>query len=379
MLFDYVTYIVIWWALIGAVLILYAWTSGCDLGIGTLLPFIGRNNNERRVLINIVGPTWDGNQVWLIFGGGAIFAIWPAVYAMIFSGFYVAMLLVLWSLFLRPVGFEYRAKIHNATWQTTWDWALFIGSTVPAIVIGVAFGNLLLGVPMHFASDFRGTYDGSFWELLNPFALLTGIISLSMLVTHGANLLTTRTDTVIRSRCFNASRIFSLIYIVCFALAGIWIAAGLMGYQLIHLPAHPQAQFFQTVVHKIPGALLNNYHRFSWMLIAPILGFAGAILSFTMTFTKKGGIALLGSLTMIAGTILTFGFSLFPFVVPSSTHANQSLTIWNASTTQYSLAALFWVALFILPLIIFYTQWVYRKMWRTITLDNIAQQNHELY
>ena len=320
MLFDYITYKIIWWALIGFVLMLYAWTSGFDLGIGTLLPFIGRNNTERRVLINVIGPTWDGNQVWLIFGGGAILAVWPAVYAMAFSSFYVAMLLILWSLFLRPVGFEYRAKIHNAGWKATWDWALFIGSTIPAIVIGIAFGNLLLGIPIHFNSDYRGFYDGSFWELLNPFALLIGIISLSMLVTHGANLLCMRTTGILRRRCFIASRIFSIIYIVCFAIAGICIASGLIGYQLGYLPKSPQAQFFDTVVHRVPGALLHNYHDHTWMIIAPILGFFGAFISLIMAFMQKARLAFIGSILMIAGTILTFGFSMFPFIIPSSIH-----------------------------------------------------------
>jgi cytochrome d ubiquinol oxidase subunit II len=379
MLFEFTTYQVIWWALVGAVLILYAWTSGFDLGIGSLLPFIAHKNDERRVLINVIGPTWDGNQVWLIFGGGAIFAVWPAVYSTIFSGFYVAMLLVLWTLFLRPLGFEYRAKIHNATWQSTWDWALFIGSVVPAIVIGVAFGNLMRGVPIHFDATYRSFYDGSFWQLLNPFSILCGLVSLSMLVTHGANLLLMRTDEVIFQRCLVASRLFSLVFIICFAVAGIWIASGLMGYQLIHLPAHPQAELFHTVVHKVPAGLLHNYTIYPWMIIAPVLGFTGALLSLFATMINKTVVAFIGSMIMIAGTILTFGFSMFPFIAPSITHPNVSLTLWNASTTQYSLAALFWVALFILPTIGLYTLWVYAKMWGIISTKIIKQRDHELY
>jgi len=375
MLFDYVTYQVIWWALIGAVLILYGWTSGFDLGIGALLPFLARTNTERRVLINVIGPTWDGNQVWLIFAGGALFAVWPAVYAITFSGFYVALLLALWTLFLRPVGFEYRAKIHNRTWQSTWDWALFIGSVVPPIIIGVAFGNLLEGVPIHFNTNFRGFYDGSFWGLLNPFAVLAGIVALSMFITHGANILAMRTDAVIQRRCRLAARFASILYIISFAACGIWVATAMPGYVLVHLPAQPQAQLWQTVVHKVPGALLHNYGRYPWMLIAPVLGLAGALLA----LVKCSRLATVGSMSMIAGAILTFGFSLFPFIVPSSTHPNQSLTVWNAASSIYSLAALFWVAIIFLPLILFYTQWVYRKMWHTVTTDTIEKQTHELY
>lgn len=379
MLFSLTTYQVIWWILIGFVLILYAWTSGFDLGIGVLLPFIARDNNERRVLINVIGPTWDGNQVWLIFGGGIIFAIYPPVYAMLFSGFYIAMLLVLWTLFLRPVGFEYRAKIHHVTWQTAWDWALFIGSAVPAIVMGVALGNLLLGVPMHFNSDYRGIYEGNFWQLLNPFSLLIGVISLVMLVTHGANLLALRTSEIIQQRCFVASRIFSSLFIFSFATAGLLVAFKLTGYQLIYSPREPQAQLFDTIVHQVPKGLLLNYYHYPWTLAAPIVALAGAIINLVMAFKNKAGIAFMGSLLMVAGAILTFGFSMFPFIVPSITHPNQSLTVWNATTGKSSLVGLFWVAIIMLPLIIFYTQWVYRKMWRTITPENIKQQQHELY
>lgn len=379
MLFEFTTYQVIWWALVGAVLILYGWTSGFDLGIGSLLPFIAKNNEQRRVLINVIGPTWDGNQVWLIFGGGAIFAVWPAVYSTVFSGFYVALLLVLWTLFLRPVGFEYRAKINNAKWQSTWDWALFIGSAVPAIVIGVAFGNLMRGIPIHFDADYRSFYDGTFWQLLNPFSLLCGFVSFSMLVTHGANLLTLRTDDVIKQRCATASRYFSVIFIICFAAAGIWIASGYMGYSLDFLPKHPQADLFKTIVHKVPAGLLANYGKHHWMLIAPVLGFIGALLSFFASFAKKAVTSFIGSMIMITGTILTFGFSMFPFVAPSITHPNQSLTLWNASTGYYSLAALLWVAIIMLPTIGFYTLWVYAKMWGIISTKTIQQHNHELY
>ena len=379
MLFSYVTYEVIWWALIGTVLILYAWTAGFDMGIGSLLPFIARTNTERRVLINVIGPTWDGNQVWLIFGGGAIFAVWPVVYATVFSGFYIAMLLVLWTLFLRPVGFEYRAKIKNTHWQSTWDWCLFVGSTVPAIVIGVAFGNLLQGIPMHFTDDFRPFYDGTFWQLLNPFAVLVGIVSWSLFITHGANLLLLRTDGIIYQRCQVASRLGSTVFLLSFIGAGIWIAGGLLGYQLIYSPVDPQAQFFQAIVKTVPAGLLQNYTLHHWMVLAPLFGIFGALMVFAATFIRRTPLPFIGSMLMAVGAILTFGFSLFPFIVPSSTMPNQSLTVWNAASGIYSLAALFWVALFVLPTIGFYTLWVYRKMWSTITTDTIDSRSKELY
>ena len=167
---DYATLKFIWWLLVGVLLVGFAIMDGHDMGVGTLLPFVGKDDVERRVVINTVGPHWDGNQVWFITGGGAIFAAWPLVYATAFSGFYWAMLIVLWALFFRPVGFDYRSKINNATWRKTWDWGLFVGGAVPPLIFGVAFGNLLLGVPFQFDDHLVSTYTGSFWALLNPFA-----------------------------------------------------------------------------------------------------------------------------------------------------------------------------------------------------------------
>src|SRR5579863_5185627 len=158
----------IWWALLGVLLIGFAIMDGFDLGAAILLPFVGRTDAERRVAINTVGPVWEGNQVWLILGGGAIFAAWPPLYAVAFSGFYLAMFLVLCALILRPAGFKYRSKVSNPAWRRVWDWALFVGGLVPALIFGVAFGNVLRGVPFRFDDTLRMTYEGTLFGLLNP-------------------------------------------------------------------------------------------------------------------------------------------------------------------------------------------------------------------
>src|SRR5512135_3003827 len=189
MIFYYETLKLIWWLFVGVLLVGFAVTDGFDLGVGALLPFLGKNDEERRVIINSVGATWDGNQVWFITAGGAVFAAWPIVYATAFSGFYIALMLTLFALFFRPVGFDYRSKLADPRWRSAWDWGLFVGGAVPALVFGVAFGNLLVGVPFHFDADQRAYYTGSFLGLLNPFALLAGVVSLSMLAMHGAILL----------------------------------------------------------------------------------------------------------------------------------------------------------------------------------------------
>ena len=201
MILDYETLKVIWWLFVGVLLIGFAVTGGFDMGVGALLPFVGRNDDERRVAINTIGATWDGNQVWLITAGGAIFAAWPLVYAAAFSGFYVALILTLFALILRPVGFEFRSKIADPRWRATWDWGLFVGGAVPAIVFGVAFGNLLQGVPFQYDDTMRVSYSGGFFGLLNPFGLIAGVLSLAMLVMHGGTYLQLRTDGEILARC----------------------------------------------------------------------------------------------------------------------------------------------------------------------------------
>ena len=198
-MFDYATLKFIWWLLLGVLLIGFAIMDGFDLGVGMLLPFIAKDDTERRVVINTVGPVWEGNQVWLILGGGAIFAAWPALYAASFSGFYLAMLLVLAALILRPVGFKFRSKMPSARWRGNWDWAIFVGGAVPSLVFGVAMGNLLKGVPYRFDSELRAAYAFGLFDLLNPFALLCGLVSVAMLMTQGALFLAVKTESPCRS------------------------------------------------------------------------------------------------------------------------------------------------------------------------------------
>lgn len=182
---DYETLRLIWWLLIGIILVAFMVTDGFDMGVGCLLPLIARNDDERRVLINRVGAHWEGNQVWLILAGGALFAAWPRVYAAAFSGFYVAMILVLCALFFRPLAFDYRGKIASARWRAMWDTGLVIGSLVPPVIFGVAFGNLFPGCLWCSRHNYMCT-PGSFWELLSPFALLCGALSLMLVIMQGA-------------------------------------------------------------------------------------------------------------------------------------------------------------------------------------------------
>jgi len=380
MIFDYETLKVIWWLFVGILLIGFAVSDGFDMGVGTLLPILGKDDDERRIIINSVGATWEGNQVWFITAGGALFAAWPLVYAAAFSGFYIALLLVLFALFFRPVGFDYRSKLPNPRWRSAWDWGLFVGGTVPALVFGVAFGNLLLGVPFHYDDTMRVFYTGSFWQLLNPFALLSGVVSLSMLVMHGAVYLQMRTEGTIYKRAVLAAQIAAVIMLAGFAVAGVWVAYGIEGYRIISMPpANDVIVPAAKQVIKESGAWLDNYTTYPWMLFAPLLAFLGATFTVFLSRSGKPGTAFFTSGATITGIILTAGLSMFPFVMPSSSDPDSSLTAWDAVSSHGTLQVMFWVVLVFLPIVLAYTAWVYGILRGKITTQTIRDGNHTLY
>lgn len=380
MIFDYETLKVIWWLFVGVLLIGFAITDGFDLGVGALLPFLGKSDAERRVIINCVGPTWDGNQVWFITAGGAVFAAWPVVYATAFSGFYWALLLVLFALFFRPVGFDYRSKVDDPRWRATWDWGLFAGGLVPALVFGVAFGNLLQGVPFHYDENLRSFYTGSFFGLLNPFALLTGVVSLSMLIMHGAIFLQLKTEGDIQQRAKKAAKLFAIVFIAAFALAGIWLSFGIDGYRVVSMPdPNSTPDIIAKVVEQSAGAWLSNYALYPWMMLAPVLGFAGAVVALILSNKDKPGTAFVFSGITLAGVILTAGFSMFPFIMPSSTSPSSSLLMWDAVSSELTLSWMFWAVVFFLPIILLYTSWVYRIMRGKVTEEHVTQNKHSMY
>ena len=330
----------IWWILVGALLIGFAITDGMDMGVGSLLPFVARSDTERRIAINTVGPHWDGNQVWFITAGGALFAAWPAVYAAAFSGFYMAMLLVLFALFFRPVGFDYRSKVDDSRWRSAWDWGLFLGGAIPALIFGVAFGNLLQGVPFQLDDMLRSHYQGSLLgallPLLNPFALLAGLISLAMLTVHGGVWLQLRADDPVASRARGFVVKLAPFVAVAFALAGVWLWFGIDGYRIVsRTAAHgdlPNPLDKQVV--REAHAWFDIYGRMPVALIAPALGLAGPLVTALLASARRPGLAFVSSALGMAGIIGTAGLSMFPFVMPSSLDPRSSLTIWDACVEQ---------------------------------------------
>ena len=378
-MFDYESLKLIWWLFVGVLLLGFAIMDGHDMGVGTLLPFVGKNDVERRVLINTVGPHWDGNQVWFITAGGAIFAAWPLVYATAFSGFYWAMLAVLWALFFRPVGFDYRSKIEHPTWRKTWDWGLFVGGAVPPLIFGVAFGNLLQGVPFHFNDVLMSTYTGSFWQLLNPFALLAGIVSSAMITAQGATYLMIRTENDIYERSRKAALIFAGLALATFALAGLWVGS-LKGFVLTS-PVDPNAlpNPLDKTVALEDGAWLKNYSLYPWTMAMPALAFAGGLLALLAAYLRKDRTAFVFSSVMVLGIIGTAGVSMFPFVMPSSSDPRSSLTVWDSVSSHLTLSLMFWATVIFLPLIIYYTSWAYKVMSGKVTTAYIQANDKSAY
>jgi len=381
---DYATLKFAWWILVGALLIGFAITDGMDMGVGSLLPFVAKNDTERRIAINTVGPHWDGNQVWLITAGGALFAAWPYVYAAAFSGFYMAMMLTLFALFFRPVGFDYRSKLENPAWRKTWDWGLFAGGAVPALIFGVAFGNLLQGVPFRFDSLLRVHYEGSllgaFLPLLNPFALLAGIISLLMLSAHGGVWLQLRASGAVSERARSLVMALSPILAIAFALAGLWLWFGVDGYRILRAPS-PDAMPnpLAKVVVRDAHAWFGIYAQMKIAMIVPALGLMGPLVTALLARARRPGFAFVTSALSLVGIIGSAGLSMFPFIMPSSIDPSSSLTIWDATSSQLTLTVMLAAVVIFLPIVLAYTIWCYASMWGKVTAEEIEARSHSAY
>lgn len=376
---DYASLKIIWWLLIGLILIVFSIMDGHDMGVATLLPFVAHNDVERRVVINTIAPHWDGNQVWLITGGAGMFAAWPMVYATAFSGFYWAMLLALWALFLRPVGFDYRSKIHHPLWRCIWDWGLFVGGFVPPIIFGVVFGNLLQGVPFYLDDMLLTHYEGSFWELLNPLALLCGVLAAAMYVFHGAVYLNLRCTAELQQRCQRVLKPAAIVVLVAFSVAGLWMIF-LDGYRVVSdiVPNALPNPHAKTVERQAGAWLLNDVHM-PLLFLLPVSVYAAVAGVFWSVKRGRNLLAFACSSLMLAGVIATYGASSFPFMIPSSLKPSSSLTVWDASSSHLTLWVMLLLMLIFMPLVLFYTSWAYRVMSGKVTNDDIRNNEHSLY
>lgn len=377
---DYEMLRMIWWLLMGVLLIGFALTDGFDLGVAALLPWVARSDEERRMVINTIAPTWEGNQVWFILGGGAIFAAWPFVYAVSFSGFYLAMFLVLSALILRPVGFKYRSKRADAAWRSRWDWALFVGGLVPALVFGVAVGNVLAGVPFRLDSDLRSFYEGSLLGLFTPFTLVCGLLSVAMLVLHGAGWLSLKAEAgPVLDRARRWGQGAAVLTVALFAIGGLFVAYSGMGMRVEGVvdgagPSNPHLGASVAAA----GAWLDNYAAHPWMMIAPVLGFAGPVLALLGIRGRRDALVFAGSSAANVGIIATVGLSMFPFILPSSIDPGSSLTVWNASSSHTTLFIMLLVTVVFLPIVLAYTAWAYRVLFGRVTAEQV-RLNPDLY
>lgn len=379
-LIDYDILRLIWWFLLGVLLIGFSIMDGFDLGVGMLLPFVAKTDTERRIAINTIGPVWEGNQVWLILGGGAIFAAWPPLYAVSFSGFYLAMFAILFALILRPVGFKYRSKRESARWRNNWDWALFIGGFVPSLIFGVAVGNVLQGVPFRFNDEMRIFYDGTFFGLLNPYALLCGLLSVAMLGMHGASWLLLKASGEVLERARTYGSIAALLVIILFAAGGFALSLGVDGYAITSGidPSGPSNPLMKTVSVQA-DAWFANYRAHSWLYLAPALGFAGALIALVGMRARMPAATFLASAVSVLGVISTVGVSMFPFILPSSADPKSSLTVWDASSSHQTLFIMLVVAVIFLPIIFLYTGWVYRTLWGRVDEASVNDKNGHAY
>ncbi|MFH1755674.1 MAG: cytochrome d ubiquinol oxidase subunit II [Candidatus Latescibacterota bacterium] len=321
---------IIWFLLFGVLIIGYAILDGFDLGVGVLSLF-GKKGRERRLYLNAIGPVWDGNEVWLLTAGGALFAAFPPVYATVFSGFYLALMLLLAALIFRAVSMEFRSKVDSPRWQSFWDWSFGLGSLVPALLFGVAVGNILRGIPLNAQGDFTGSFIG----LLNPYSLLIGILSLVMFTCHGALYMALKTDGDLRERMLGAAPKLWITWIACYILATIlslfvspWLFEGLL-----------------------PNPLF-------WILFLALLA---SLLFIPIAIRGDKPLAALIASSVAIGTMTGLaGLSLFPYLVPSLSDLSYSLTVANASSTPRTLTTMLVIALLGMPIVIGYTIYIYR-------------------
>jgi len=379
---DYTFLKIVWWMIMGLILIVYASTAGFDAGVTIIMPFL-RNEDDRRIALNTSAPTWDGNLTWLVFAGGGLFVVWPVVYSTAFSGLYLAMLFILLSFYLRPPGYEYRNKIPKPGWRRTWDVALFISGLMPVFLFGVALGNCFVGFPFHFdPRSMRIFYTGSFLQLLNPMGLLIGIMSVIMVIAHGAVFLQRRTEGHLRQLAKKLHTIFTILLLIGFVITGCVLIFYVQGYSLLSSPPHPTLHPLDNVVVRSVGAWVASYQVYPWKLFGPLFAFSGMIVALVASHSKALATAFWASCFSVAGIIGTAGFTLFPFLMPSSTNPNESLTVWNSVANQYALNVMLYIGVFLLIIILGYKIFAYHSIWhkqKTLNVDELRKNEHTFY
>ena len=381
---DYELLRVIWWILLGVLLIGFAVMDGFDMGAGMLLPIVAKTDVERRIIINTFAPVWEGNQVWLILGAGAIFAAWPLVYAVAFSSMYLGMFLAVLGLIIRPVALKFRSKSDSTCWRTHFDYAICMSSLMPALIFGVAVGNALIGIPFHFDDTLRVFFTGGLLELLNPYSLICGLVSLAMMIMQGGIYILLKVNDpglVRRAKAVVYAAI--VVVLALFTLNGVWTLFFVKGYSILQGGIHsgPSNPLLKTVLHPEiieASQWATNYIRYPLSMCAPLLVYVSAVFTLIVVRYQKIGLAFITSSLCIVGLITTIGVTMFPFILPSLTQPDHSLTVWDASSSKGTLGIMLIVTLIFVPIILMYTSWVYRVLRGKVTADSI-DANHSSY
>jgi cytochrome bd ubiquinol oxidase subunit II len=379
-MFEPDTLRLVWWLLIVVLFAGFVVTDGFDLGALILLPWVGKSDDQRRVVLNAIGATWEGNQTWLITAIGATFAAFPPVYAVGFSGTYMVMMLALFALFARPVGFDYRSKLQSRRWRSAWDWALFAGGLVPTVAFGLLVGNLFIGLPFRLDSDFRAAYSGHFTSLFQPFAVLVAIAAVALCAMHGGAYVQGRTEPAFARAIARRTAAAALIFALLFAICGGWLATSLPGLRfdtvtLLQAPAAGSARLAQHVA----GGWTGNFVRCPGLLALPLLAVLGATATALLSRAARWTAAFCSSSLAVLAAISTAGVTLFPVLLASSMDPASSLTLWNASSSPKTLKIMLIVAALFVPLIVLYTGWVYRVLRGPITVEDIQSHGAKLY
>ncbi|MFM5043426.1 cytochrome d ubiquinol oxidase subunit II [Aeromonas caviae] len=373
---DYETLKVIWWGLVLFLLVGFVVMDGFDLGVGMLLPVVGKTDDERRVLLNSVGPVWEGNQVWLIAGAGTLFAAWPLVYAA-FSALYVPFMFLLFGLFLRPVGFDYRSKLPDPVWRRWWDRALVVGGLLPTLVFGATLGLVLQGLPFRFDAALRIHY-GAFafhWPLL-----LTAMgTALALLLLHGASFLQCKTQGAIAARSARLALWLGPLASALFALGGVWLGE-MAGYRITAIgDLNGALTPLMKEVVAVPAGWLGNFVAHPVLWAVPVLGLLLPLVCALASRLGKSGLALVASGGACAAMMLTVAIALFPFVLPSSLDPASSLTLWDSTSSERTLLIMLGIVGVLMPVNIGYTLWVYRVVRGRVSAEQVRQHGHSLY
>lgn len=374
---DYETLKVIWWGLVLFLLVGFVVMDGFDLGVGMLLPVVGKTDGERRVLLNSVGPVWEGNQVWLIAGAGTLFAAWPLVYAAAFSALYVPFMFLLFGLFLRPVGFDYRSKLPDPVWRRWWDRALVVGGLLPTLVFGATLGLVLQGLPFRFDAALRIHY-GAFafhWPLL-----LTAMgTALALLLLHGASFLQCKTQGAIAARSARLALWLGPLASALFALGGVWLGE-MAGYRITAIgDLNGALTPLMKEVVAVPAGWLGNFVAHPVLWAVPVLGLLLPLVCALASRLGKSGLALVASGGACAAMMLTVAIALFPFVLPSSLDPASSLTLWDSTSSERTLLIMLGIVGVLMPVNIGYTLWVYRVVRGRVSAEQVRQHGHSLY